>query len=437
MASHNRRLVAAALLCFVLFTLFYGLTSRANLQVSDEAAVFGAGIALGKNGNLAIDDLQWLQDRINIGEKGQGGQLFAKYFPGNVLGIALLYRLTARGNDQPYFWDSSEMAPSSTGARWAMKINAVWGALAMAALLLLIKRYYDWRTAIVSVVLVGLCSDWWYQSRGLFSEVGAGAFLVLSLCFMAYESAWGSSLALAVSLLFRPTNLLALPIWGKAVWRKGLAALASGLFLVAGGVGLGVYNWMRFASPLNFGYGSEGFSASLLEGLYGILLSPGRSLFVYSPILLLAIPGAWLAYRKDKALAILCSVIVLGYAIAIAIWHSWDGGWTWGARLLAPIVPLLGFLVAPVIDYARRSNGTKLIVLVLGLAGLSVQLLALLRDPLRSLNEHVVTGEINFKDVLYTVQYSWPALQIRDLRHWQICDLDAYTLKQWLAKCKP
>lgn len=296
----NRNLYIAGLLCFIFFLVFYGVTSRANLQVSDEAAVFSTGISLALHGNPAIDELQWLQKGVNIGQIGRGNHLYAKYFPGIELGIAVVYKLAEKTNDQPFIWNTHEMAPSITGAIWAMKINALFGALAMTALLALLKRYFDWKTTVVTVILAGLCSDWWYQSRGLLSEVGAGSLLMASLCLVAYKKPYSSGVFFALSILFRPTNLVALPIWGLAIWHNGKKAIWSGLAIVTSIFILALYNWFRFGSLFDFGYGTEKFGSSLLAGLYGILLSPGRSLFIYSPILTLAIPGAWLFYKKEK-----------------------------------------------------------------------------------------------------------------------------------------
>jgi hypothetical protein len=432
--SRPRQYLVAGSTCFVALLLFYSVTGRGKLQTSDEAAVFATGVLLATRGHLAIDEFEWLQEGVNIGQKGPDGHLYTKYFPGNVFSVALVYKLTARSNDQPYVW-VTEVAPSLTGARWALRINALWGALGMTALLLLVRRYFDWRTAIATVLLVGICSDWWYQSRGLFSEVGAGAFLIASLCLTVYEKPYGSSIALATSILFRPTNLLALPIWGKTVWRKGLVALASGLIIVAAVLILAVYNWARFGSPLNFGYGAENFSTSLFKGLFGIWFSPGRSVFVYSPMLLLAIPGAWLLYKRDKVLTILCLIPVLGYTLIIASWHAWDGGLSWGARLMTPLVPILAVLVAPSIDYVWKRKWLASVVFLLAVMGLSVQVLALLRDPTHVLIDRVSTGEVKYEDTLFSVRDSWVALQIRMLPQWQPCDLDSYTLRRLLTKC--
>ncbi len=222
---------ALGILCFIFFLLFYGLTARARLQVSDEAATFATGISLATQGDLAIDKLQWLQDILNIGQTGRDGHLYAKYFPGNVFSAALLYRVAERPNDQPYKWNFKELAASNTGARFALTANALWGALAMAFLLMALSRYFSWRTTLLTVLILGVCTDWWYQSRGFLSEIGAGAFLTGGMYFMTEDRPYLSSLALGVSLLFRPTNLLGLPLWGKTLWGKSIKKVAGSVRL--------------------------------------------------------------------------------------------------------------------------------------------------------------------------------------------------------------
>src|SRR5712691_802344 len=334
-----RRLVTAGriglLVCFFFFLAVYGITSRGKLQASDEAAVFASGVSLATMGHLAIDELQWLQEHVNIGERGPDGHLYTKYFPGNIFGVALIYKLTARADDQPYLW-GRELASSATGASWALRVNALWGAIGMTALLFLVRRYFDWRTAITTVALIGICSDWWYQSRGLFSEIGAGAFLTASLCLASYDKAYSSSQALALSILFRPTNIFALPVWAVGAWRKPQAAIGSGVIVIAVGAFLCWFNYIRFGSILNFGYASERFGGPFLKNLEGVLFSPGRSPFVYSPILIFAIPGAWLLYKKERTLALLCLFIIVAYVVTVARLFNWAGGTSWGSRLLTP-----------------------------------------------------------------------------------------------------
>ena len=431
----TRQYLVASSICFVSLLLFYGITARGKLQASDEAAVFASGVSLATHGHLAIDDLQWLQDHVNIGERGPDGHLYTKYFPGNIFGVALIYKLTARPNDQPYVW-ARELASSATGASWALCVNALWGAMGMTSLLFLLNRYFDWRTAIATVLLIGICSDWWYQSRGLFSEVGAGAFLIAGLCLMAYDKPYTSSAALALSILFRPTNILALPVWAVSAWRKPRAAIGSTVIVIAAGAFLCWFNYIRFGSILNFGYASERFGGPFFKNLAGVLFSPGRSPFVYSPILVFAIPGTWLLLRKYPTLALICLVVIAAYVFTVARLFNWAGGTSWGARLVTPTVPLFGVLLAPTVDYIWKNKLLAAAALLLGFAGFSVQMLALLRDPMRVMMEHVATGEIDNQETLYTLRNSWLALQIRSMPSWQPCDLDASTLRAWFADCR-
>lgn len=425
-----------ALLIFIFFFLLYGVTARARIQVTDEAAVLATSVSLATEGDLAIDELQWLHDQDDIGAKSPDGYLYTKYFPGNIFSGALLYKLGAKQNDAPYVWNHKNMAPSAVGVRWAMRLNAGLGAAAIAFIFLLLVQFYSLQTAVLTAFLIGISSDWWYQSRGFLSEIGAGAFTVLSLYFATREKPILSGSALAMSLFFRPLNLLALPVWGLTVWRKGYKALGSGLPIALSLLLIALYNYVRFDSPVEFGYGGEAFSSSILSGLYGLLFSPGRSLFVYSPIFLLSIPGAVLWWRKEKAVTAVCLLTILGYIFTIALWHRWDGGWTWGSRLLTPTVPLLGILLAPVIERMWSNKWLMGVILFLSFTGTGVQILALASNPMRVLNVYVSSGAIPYDETLFTLRHSWIGLQLREMSAWQPCDVDSHALRAWLSNCR-
>jgi hypothetical protein len=431
----DRHTLLTAFGLFAGFLLLYGLTARSEIQVSDEAATFATGISLATQGDLAIDELQWLQDAVNIGQPGRDGHLYAKYFPGNVLSVAVVYRLVAVP-DRPYFWNGKDFAPSEFGARLALKLNAFLGAAALSVLFFALRERLAWAPAVITVVLFGVGTDWWYQSRGFLSEVGAGLFLLTSIWLALRDNAAGSSFALGLSLLFRPTNLLGMAPWALAVWRDWRRRWPAVVWIGAGLAGLAAYNWIRYRSIINFGYADEQFTTQPLVGLYGALLSPGRSLFLYSPLLLLAIPGAWLWHRREPAFSTGVSATVLGYILSIAMWHSWEGGWAWGSRLLTPVVPVLGLLCGPVIERMLHTRVLWLPVIALTATGVVIQLLALARDPLAVMITQVAAGQVPFEDTLFTLERSWVALHSNSLSTWTVCDVDAHTLKSVLG-CLP
>lgn len=105
----------------------------------------------------------------------------------------------------------------------------------------------------------------------------------------------------------------------------------------------GLGNFALFGSLLETGYGPETlrFTTPLAEGLFGLLLSPGRSLFLYAPVAAVGFLGLSRVPRPAK---ILCAGTPLLHLLVVARWWSWEGGAAWGPRHLLPVLPLL---VAP------------------------------------------------------------------------------------------
>ena len=176
---------------------------------------------------------------------------------------------------------------------------------------------------------------------------------------------------------------------------------------------------------------------SLLSGLCGVFFAPGRSPFVYSPLLLLAVPGAWLFYKRERTLTLIYLYVALVHAVTVASWHRWEGGISWGSRLLTPILPVLVIFVAAAIDQMWRRKWIVGPVVALALAGLFVQVVSMLRNPMRIIVEDVAPGRIQYEDTIHSVGNSWLVLQVQSLHHWQPCDLDSYTLRQWWGNCPP
>ena len=121
---------------------------------------------------------------------------------------------------------------------------------------------------------------------------------------------------------------------------------------------LGWYNYVCFGHPLASSYNysndlvmwkMEGqlFGFPGLRRFYELLISPYRGLFFSSPILLMALPGLFVALSRRQWLSeILFCAMISGVFIAfIAGFHAWHGGWAAGPRYLLPVFPWL-FLLA-------------------------------------------------------------------------------------------
>jgi hypothetical protein len=144
---------------------------------------------------------------------------------------------------------------------------------------------------------------------------------------------------------------------------------------------LGIYNWARFGSPLNTGYHfatGEGFTKPFLEGVYGLIIGPYRSLFWYNPLLLFVIPGWLMLRRKFSGLAWLALALVILQIASFASWWSWDGGIVWGPRFLLTVTPLLVICLAPLVEAAWEKRWIATGLIAMTIISIGVQLLGAL-----------------------------------------------------------
>jgi hypothetical protein len=202
------------------------------------------------------------------------------------------------------------------------------------------------------------------------SQLGLAA-AIYCLARARSEFRWlaGAGFALGFACLCRPGDaLIAIPlgIYVLIYHRRDLTVF------VLGGVPALVfailYNAHYFGNPLhleihvmsvaaarNIGVGD--FSLPLGEGLAGLLFSPARGLFIYSPIFLFSVVGLAAAWRRGgDALLRSLGVGALAYLLVTAKWRFWWGGFSYGPRLLADITPILAFGLYPVGELLRKSR---------------------------------------------------------------------------------
>lgn len=116
-------------------------------------------------------------------------------------------------------------------------------------------------------------------------------------------------------------------------------------------------------------YSATREAGGIVEAAAGLLVSPSRGIFVYSPFLLL---GAYELVRRIPRSDRLSRILVpqLGGAVLIygmySLFYGWDGGNTYGNRYLAETLPLLMLGVAL---WARRMRRNPLAGRVLAITG--------------------------------------------------------------------
>jgi hypothetical protein len=121
----------------------------------------------------------------------------------------------------------------------------------------------------------------------------------------------------------------------------------------------------------------------LLEGLDGLLLSTGKSLFLYSPPLVLGLVGLRSWWRTRRGDAILLGAIAASLIVVVAGLPRWHGDPAWGPRRIVPLVPLLLLPAGLWLDASWRilSRAARAAVALAVASGAFVQILGISLAP--------------------------------------------------------
>lgn len=195
------------------------------------------------------------------------------------------------------------------------------------------------------------------SAQALWQHGAAHLLLAFALWVLVRDHTAGGSrrglfaagLALGFAIVVRQTSgVFALAALGAQVAaRRPLGALAAGV--LTGVLPLFAYDVVAFGQAFEQGYGEKPFTTPPLDGLYGLLLSPSRGLFVYSPFLLFALPPLARAWRSREATAPLLRAFGLASLALLGVYTTyaeWWGGRVFGARFLSDAFPVLALALA-------------------------------------------------------------------------------------------
>jgi hypothetical protein len=173
--------------------------------------------------------------------------------------------------------------------------------------------------------------------------------------------------ALAFAVIARPMNLLL----AAPVALHALIAYPRRAFFVVGGLPPLLfqvwYNVHYFGNAFRTQFPVlDIWSTPILEGLAGILMSPGRGLLIYSPVLAFSLLGLVAAWRRDgDALLRTIGIGVVATILLYGKYTVWWGGWTYGPRLLADLTPALALLLVPTWGWLGRHRALAALFVLL------------------------------------------------------------------------
>ncbi len=175
-------------------------------------------------------------------------------------------------------------------------------------------------------------------------------------------------LAVGLAAFCRPTNFLLVPLFGSYFFllrrQRALAFLLGVLPML---IIQFYYNFVIFGHMTKFGQTEIGrniaqFKTGLAEvwqwnfreSIPGMLFSPSRGLFFFSPLLIIGILGVWEIFKNKKWLPFRYLIpIPLTFFLIQASWFDWWGGWSYGYRTLLEACPFLCLFLAPALEKNR------------------------------------------------------------------------------------
>jgi hypothetical protein len=429
--SHARLAIAVSFVAFAFYLLSFGSVFH---NAADEWLMFAVTESLAKRGQADVAQVYWIGEHMGWARFGDDGHLYVKYTTfstGQSLAGIPAYSI-------------ARLIPGAGLAQGAFLTNSIVVAVLLGMLVLTLGELGISPSISLSVAaLFGAGSALWPYSQTYFGEPLLGlAYLACFYCLIRrrgrlgsgqsvasapippIESSrssglrsqewvngldaglepvraksanavgvwtWVAGLAWAAAIVVKPTGLLLGPfvlahlivVTRSEPWLVRLRE-ATAFILPAMIVGVGIIAW---STPV-FGFGQgylhvNSLSTPPLTGLWGLLLSPGRSLFVYSPVAVLALPGLYFLWRRDMALTTTLVCFLAFYILLFALWSDWYGGRTnWGPRHLVPVLPLLALGAAAFLASGPQTTFTRVLVGIIGLVGVTVQVPAIANDYL-------------------------------------------------------
>ena len=413
----------------------YLLSFSGKLHVSDELMSFATANSLVQHGRPDVNPLIWTNhwQETRSAFWGLDHNLYSKKAPGLSLAMA------------PLVWLGHTL-PGLNALHTGLLLSAAVTALTAGLLVIwLTDLGFSSQTATLSGLAYGLGTIAWVYARMLWGSALLALMLLATVWAINRFEQTDSprrrgwllflGITMAVSVLIRFEMAAAAGLVGLyLLWRfsdsasqrnnqpdtessqilPNLLRLAVlyGLPLIAAGLGLLWFNYSRFGSFIETGYSREMSFSRPWVGSYGLLFSPGRGLFIYSPLLILLFFGLRSAWQRLPRLYFnLMAVLCLSYWLFYGSWFAWGGTWGWGPRFIVPLLPMLMLFVAEAIEtaIAKKSTAGRIAIGLLAAAGFWINILAIAVD----FNEHYLRLGRNDNFV-----FNWQAMPL--LGHWRI-----------------
>lgn len=371
-----------AFLLFLFLNCVYLLTSTGRVRTIDEIDPVLQSESLLLRHSTAIP--QAVNSGIWFGKRDRNGVPRSAWPVGHALLVlpwsAAGHHLLARLPGIPR--DISDLA-YSTATCWS---SATYAALAIAAgFLLFLRLGLAERDALACALLLAFSTPLFVYSGWLYSEPATTAIFVIAALLLfasgrpvAVSRALPAALLLGFSIHVRPANMVTVLVFMAAVlvlessqdvegsdakdidhksFKYGFNHRTTSILLAVMAVSGVIYlarNYAFFGNPFDFGVPATAENGKDLEswhnpfwrGVVGFLFSPGKSVFLFSPPIILGMLGLPNLWRRNRALCVVAAIAPLANLCLYSFRTQWEGSYCYGPRYLLPSLTLLCFPIA-------------------------------------------------------------------------------------------
>ncbi|MBU0708691.1 hypothetical protein KJ596_02980 [Patescibacteria group bacterium] len=362
LSTKTTRLFVLALIFLVVF-LSHALSS--NVTSFDSRWTVFTSLSLIEEGNT---DLNEYSEMLEEHEYYAIGVIKGKYYSIFPVGTSII--------SMPFVYLFQKIGfPLLVRYQDAEKIVAsFFVAISALVVFLTIARLSNRQHALLLTFIYAFCTSMWSTASRALWQHGPSA-LMLSIALYLIVLARDKprivqflSLPLAWSFVIRPTNALSvlfLTLYVLIFYREYFVKYITWSLVVA--IPFLLYNFSVYDNLLPPYYyparvGQSGFWG---EALVGNLVSPGRGLFVFSPILLFSLWGIWLSIRgKERTIfwSTLAATIVTHWFIVSSYPHWWAGH-SFGPRFFTDMMPYFVLFLVPILCRIKELKGVTRLVL--------------------------------------------------------------------------
>jgi hypothetical protein len=366
-ASRYREAIVLAgiLICtFVLQALSPVTTS------TDSAWTFHVSASMLREANINLDEYRSLMD-LNVDYRLRviGGHIYS-YYPvaTPLLVVPVVWLANAVypiAHSTDFYTYLATHAPDSRTARLEKLCASAIVALGAVLMYLLARtRLRPLQAAAIALIFAFATSMWSTASRALWQHGPSALFLTLALYLILVGAdrprvvlATGAILGFAYWI--RPTNSLSVAFVGLYFFihhRRRVGLFIAGALVVL--VPFAIQNWFTYSNilpPYSYQlFEKLGSPAEVTQALAGTLISPNRGLFVFTPLFLFSLWGAYLSLGgrapSESGIDLFLVGIVISHWIVTSLFQDWSGAWSLGPRYFADVIPYLVYFLVPVFE---------------------------------------------------------------------------------------